>query len=76
MSYRQKQQILQEDFDIQMTETLERKVILVCNLSKGLVEKGIEQGIEQGITRGILASLRNLMNNMGWTAEHRLKKCT
>lgn len=61
MSYRQKQQILQEDFDIQMTETLERKVILVCNLSKGLVEKGIEQGI--------LASLKNLMSNMGWTAE-------
>ncbi len=65
MSYRQKQRILQEDFDIQMTETLERKVILVCNLSKGLVEKGIEQGI----TRGILASLKNLMSNMGWTAE-------
>ena len=40
-------------------------MILVCNLSKGLVEKGIEQGI----TRGILASLKNLMKNMGWTAE-------
>lgn len=40
----EKCQILQEDFQIEMTEALEREVSLMCNLSKGVEEKGIEKG--------------------------------
>ena len=38
-------QILEEDFHIRMTQTLESEVSLMCNLSKGVEEKGIRKGI-------------------------------
>jgi hypothetical protein len=44
-----------------MTKSLEREVSIMCNLSKGVEEKGI--------TKGILASIRNLMESMSWSAE-------
>lgn len=34
-------QILEKDFHIKMTQTLESEVSLMCNLSKGVEEKGI-----------------------------------
>ncbi len=34
-------QILEENFHIRMTQTLESEVSLMCNLSKGVEEKGI-----------------------------------
>ena len=37
----------------------------MCNLSKGIEEKGIKEGIKEGI----LASIQNLMERMGWSAE-------
>lgn len=48
-----------------MTKTLEREVSIMCNLSKGVEEKGIE--------KGILLSIRNLMETMGWSAEQAMK---
>lgn len=44
-------QILEQDFQITMTQTLESEVSLMCNLSKGVEEKGSEQGREQGENR-------------------------
>lgn len=45
----------------------------MCNLSQGVmqigIEKGIERGIQKGHTEGILASIRSLMDSMGWTME-------
>ena len=57
----------------------------MCNLSKGIEEKGIaigfkrgleqgmergmEQGMEQGTIDALLSSLRNLMENTGWSLE-------
>ncbi len=55
----EKKKILQEDFAIEMTKTLE--VSTMCNLSKGVEEKGIE--------KGILFSIKSLMETMGWSAE-------
>ena len=46
-------QILEEDFHIKMTQTLESEVSLMCNLSKGVEEKGIQKGIQEGIQKGI-----------------------
>lgn len=46
-------QILEEDFKIKMTQTLEREVSLMCNLSKGVEEQGIQKGLEQGIQKGL-----------------------
>lgn len=52
--------ILEEDFHIKMTLALEREVSLMCNLSKGIEEKGIEKGIQKGLDRGITAMILTL----------------
>ena len=82
---KEKKEILQNDFSIEMTKTLEREVSTMCNLSKGVeeqgiqkgieqgIQKGIEQGIEQGIEKGILLSIRNLMETMGWSGEQAME---
>lgn len=49
----------------------------MCNLSKGVREKGIAEGMEKGIakgiakgmTSGILTSIKNLVKNMGVSVE-------
>ena len=52
-------QILEEDLHIRMTEALESEVSLMCNLSKGVEEKGIQKGIDIGIT-AMLLTLKEL----------------
>lgn len=64
-SQEDKRQILQNDFDIPMTQTIERTVSLMCNLSKGVEDKGIAIGTE----RTILESIRNLMETLKLTSE-------
>lgn len=54
-------QVLQDDFDIPMTETLETEVQAMCNLSQGVEERGR--------TKGLLTSISNLMTNTGWPLE-------
>ena len=41
----------------------------MCNLSKGVMEKGMEKGIAKGMTDAILTSIKNLMETMGLTIE-------
>ena len=53
----EKRKILQDDYNIQMTQTMEREVSVMCNLSKGIEEKGI------------LASIKKLVKNMGVSVE-------
>ena len=81
----EKKQILQNDFDIPMTQTLESEVRVMCNLSQGVMEKGIEQGMKQGMEQGmkqgmengkvegLLTAIRNLMTSMGWSAEQAME---
>lgn len=38
-------------FNIKMTRELESKVLLMCNLCKGIEEKGIKEGILSSIAR-------------------------
>ena len=61
----EKRKILQDDYDIQMTQTMEREVSVMCNLSKGVEEKGMAKGM----TNGLLTSIKNLVKNMGLSAE-------
>lgn len=68
-SKEEKKKLLQDNFNIPMTEQIERTVSEMCNLSKGIEEKGIEQGIEQGV----LSSIKNLMESTGWTAERAME---
>ena len=61
----EKRKILQDDYDIQMTQTMEREVSVMCNLSKGVREKGRAEGH----TERALSDLRNLMETLGLTIE-------
>jgi len=69
----EKRKILRDDYDIQMTRTMESEVSVMCNLSKGVMEKGIAKGMEkgraEGMEKGILTSIRSLMETMGWTLD-------
>lgn len=37
----------------------------MCNLSKGVMEKGVEKGVK----KNTLSSIKNLMETVGWTPE-------
>ena len=72
-----KKTILQHEFDVPMTQTLETEVYQMCNLSQGAIEKGIQKGIQKGYGQGReeerIASVRNLMQNLHMTAEDAMK---
>ena len=57
----EKKQVLQNDFHIPMTQTLESEVQTMCNLSQGVMEKGKMEGLSTAI--------KNLMANTGWSLE-------
>lgn len=72
----EKKQILYDDFDISMTDTLDEGVELMCNYSQYVedrgIEKGINIGVEQGMAKGFekgienntLSSIQNLMETL------------
>lgn len=68
-SVNEKKQVLQEDFNIPMTQTLEAEVLAMCNFSKGVMQKGIEKGKAEGL----LVAIRNLMDSMGWSVEQAME---
>lgn len=43
-----KEEIIEKDFGIPMTEEVKAEVINMCNMSDGIYEKGIERGIRTG----------------------------
>ncbi len=61
MNKNEKKEIMQRDFQIPMSKQIEGRLDDVCNLSKGVWEKGLE--------KGILSSIHSLMESMGWSAE-------
>jgi predicted transposase YdaD len=44
---KEKKEILENEFQIPMTEKMETEVEYMCNLSDGVEQKGIEKGIEK-----------------------------
>ncbi len=73
-SYEEKKDILQNEFNIPMTEHFENEVAEMCNLSKGVEERGLRKGIQQGIRENKIQNLISLMRNMNWTAEEAMEK--
>ncbi len=72
-----KRRVLEHDFKIPMTEVLERQVFEMCNLSKGVEEKGIKKGIEKGMEKGTeiaeLSAIENLMQKLKMSAEQAME---
>lgn len=65
----EKKKILSEEFDITMTEILEKEIEDMCNLSKGVAQRGFQRGMEQGIEQGMLLAIQGLMKNKNLTAD-------
>lgn len=53
MTADEKNDLLENEFHIQMEGDRKEMLNTMCNLSQGIKEQGIEQGIERGIERGI-----------------------
>ncbi len=53
MEAEEKKQILTEKYGMVMTDKLERRMRIMCNLSEDIFERGMERGIEKGIEKGI-----------------------
>ena len=72
-----KKNILENEYNIKMTQTIEKEVLGMCNISDGVfasgVEEGIEKGIEQGIEKAKLESIKNLMKSMNISLEQAFK---
>jgi hypothetical protein len=68
-----KKQILQEDFNIKMTETLDEEVSDMCNISKGIREDGRAEGRAEGRVEERVEAIRNLMRNMKLTSEQAME---
>ena len=73
----EKKQILEDDFQIQMTRQLEREVDEMCNLSKGVEERGVEKGRKEGVEEGRkegIEGLVEILKELGQTNEFIVNK--
>ena len=61
----EKKQILQNEFDIKMTQAFDKEVTDMCNLSKGIIEESLAEGME----KGIVIAIRKMMDKLKMTAE-------
>ena len=65
----EKKKILQEDFHIEMTYSLESEVWRMCNLSEGIERTAVAKGLEQGLEQGTLKAIRSIMASLNLTKE-------
>lgn len=65
MDISDKRRVIEQEFEIPMTEQMEGLVLDMCNLSKGVWEDGIAQGMERDRVR----SIKSLMKTTKWTIE-------
>jgi predicted transposase YdaD len=63
--------ILCDNYGIEPDVELEKELSGMCNLSYGVLERGIKQGIkqgrEEGREEGVLNALKNLIKSTGYT---------
>ena len=65
----EKKSILQTEFDLPLTQEIESEVQTMCNVSQGVLEKGIIQGRSLGRDERTLELIRNLMASTKQSAE-------
>ena len=68
----EKKQILQDEFHIPMTQTMDREVSNMCNLGQAVWDEAWEKGEASGTEKGVLVSIQNLVRNTGWSVEKAL----
>lgn len=73
MNVEEKKDILQNDFDIPMTVTIETEAENMCNLSDDVWESGLAKGREEGSKTTFIDNLRNLMESMNLSIEQAME---
>ena len=80
-----KKNVLEDEFSIPISQSFEQEVSGMCNLSKGVLErglkegraKGIEEGMKQGIKQGtqesLLQSIKNLMETLSLSVDQAME---
>ena len=58
-----KEEIIEKDFGIPMTEKVKMEVNNMCNMSDGIYEKGMKRGIQEGIQKGIQECMQKGSDN-------------
>ncbi len=69
LSAKERLHILENEYNIEMGTEFRKELDTMCNLSQGVFEKGIEQGK----VNAILDNIKNLMKNVGYTAEQAMQ---
>ena len=65
----EKKHVLQEEFHIPMTQTIDREVSRMSTFLQTVEARGEARGDSRGFQRGILTSVKSLMDNTGWPFE-------
>lgn len=69
----EKKKILQDEFDIAMTEIMEREVLGMCNLNKGVYESGWNEAWNkawgEAQVNAKLQDIKNLIQKLGLSVE-------
>lgn len=68
-----KKHILQNEFDIKMTQTFDKEVSDMCNLSKGITEESFAEGFAEGFAKVSLDAIRNVMDKFKMTTEQAME---
>ena len=63
MTRQEKKDIIESEYGIPMTQGMERRVNIMCNLSEAIEEHGIERGIEKGIEKGRREDIIHMLTN-------------
>ena len=70
---KERMNILQDSFDIAMTEKVKQEVDEMCNLSQGIREEGRLEGEAQGVLKERLKNVKALMDNYKVSAQEAMK---
>ena len=68
-----KKHILQNEFDIKMTQTFDKEVSDMCNLSKGIIEESLAEGRVEGEEKATLKAICSVMDKLKMTAEQAME---
>ena len=69
----ERKRILEEEFHIPMNDNIEKEMDHMCNLSKGVENRGIRKGIAQGHEEERLNSIRSLMETLNLTLDQAMQ---
>ena len=69
----ERKRILEEEFHIPMNDNIEKEMDHMCNLSKGVENRGIRKGIAQGHEEERLNSIKSLMETLNLTIDQAMQ---